>query len=138
MKALWVMSAGLALVVGCSLSNRSDILRPGVPVLDDTVSVTLGASKVTRDGAVRVSFLRKLEDSRCAIGVVCVWAGDVGAVLRVETIEVAGESPVHTAREPKQLRAGGYEVTLLDMTPYPGDKRQAPHVASVRVLRTGQ
>ena len=134
------MAAGFALAAGCSLSNRHETgsLRPGSLTLDDTVAVTLGASKVTRDGAVRVSFLEKLNDSRCPIDAVCVWAGDVGAVLLVETIEVAGQSPVHTAVEPRQLRAGGYEVTLLDMTPYPGDKRQAPHVASVRVLRTSQ
>ena len=135
---LLICALALTLAAGaCALPGRSgtEMLQPGAPTLDDTLAVILGRSVVTRDGAVRVTFVEKLSDSRCAMGVVCVWAGDVGARLRVETIEVAGEQPVRTGVEPRTLDVGGYRVWLLNVTPVPGDKAAQPHVASVRVVR---
>jgi hypothetical protein len=138
MTRLALAIVGLAIAAGCTTSNRGDPtgpLRPGALTLDDTVSVVLGSSAVTRDGAVRVSFAQKLADSRCPIDAVCIWAGDVGAVLRIETLEQSGEGRVHTALNPKEFVLGDYQISLVDMHPYPGDKRPLPQVAAVRVLR---
>jgi hypothetical protein len=119
-----------------SSSADSAALRAGGAVLDDTLRVPLGAAAVTRDTAVRVTFREKLADSRCALGVVCVWAGDVGAAVRVETVAGAVDGQVHTAIEPRALNAGAYRVTLLDMTPVPGDTvSPRRHVATLRVVR---
>jgi hypothetical protein len=65
---------------------------------------------------------RALEDSRCPIGVTCVWAGQMLA-----TIEIAkrDEAPLEvellrrTGREPVVSRAFGYELRLLEVEPHP-------------------
>jgi hypothetical protein len=110
MRALILVVAGLTLGAACS-SNRVDAtgpLREGAASLDDTVTVTLGKSALTRDGAVRVSFLEKLADSRCGIDVL----------------------------DPKRFVLGDYEISLIDMVPYPGDRRNVQTAASVRVFRS--
>jgi hypothetical protein len=138
MTRLALAIAALAIAAGCATSNPGDPtgpLRPGALTLDDTVSVALGGSVITRDGAVRVSFLEKLADSRCGIDAICIWAGDVGALLRIETLGRSGEGRVHTALSPKEFLLGDYRISLVDMHPYPGDKRPLPQVAAVRVLR---
>ena len=129
-----------ALLAACATSTPPDPagpLKQGAAI-DDTVAVALGKSALTRDGAVRVSFLEKLADSRCGIDAICIWAGDVGAVIRIETVEHAGEGNVHTAIDPRQFSIGDYQVSLVGMTPYPGDKRPQPTVAAVRVFRASQ
>ena len=64
----------------------------------------------------------KLEDSRCPIGVACVWAGQI-----IATIEVArgGEEPVelelvHRIKGPLATSSAfGYELRLLGVDPHP-------------------
>lgn len=64
----------------------------------------------------------ELEDSRCPIGVACVWAGQI-----VATVEVArGEEEsveldlVHRIKGPPATsRAFGYELRLLGVDPHP-------------------
>ena len=138
MRALVLVIAGLTIGAGCSTNHIDPTgpLREGAASLDDTVTVTLGKSALTRDGAVRVSFLEKLPDSRCGIDVVCVWAGDVGAVLRIETLTHSGDGRVHTALDPRRFVLGDYEISLIDMVPYPGDRRNIQTAAAVRVLKT--
>jgi hypothetical protein len=44
---------------------------------------------------------------------------------------------VHTNIAPREIGVGAYRVTLLGMTPVPGDTvSPRQHVATVRVLRT--
>lgn len=106
------------------------------PALDDTLSVALGATVPTSDRSARVTFLAKLADSRCAIGHVCVWAGDVGARIRVETDEVGGDASIHTAIEPRLMRVAGLDVTLVGVSPVPGDTTwRRPPIAQIRVTR---
>ena len=138
MNRLTLALAALAIAAGCTSSTRGDPTGPLVPgalTLDDTVSVALGRSVITRDGAVRVSFVKKLDDSRCGIDAICIWAGDVGAVLRIETLERSGEGSVHTALNPREFVLGDYQISLVDMHPYPGDQSKRQHTAAVRVLR---
>lgn len=64
----------------------------------------------------------KLEDSRCAIGLACVWAGQMLAVLAVSrdggaAVELNLRTQV--GREPEISTAFGYEFSLVDVEPHP-------------------
>ncbi|MDB4907125.1 MAG: hypothetical protein JWO05_1909 [Gemmatimonadetes bacterium] len=85
----------------------------------DTLVIAAGASATLDDGTFSLAFQRIENESRCATNVTCVWAGDAAGsfVMRVEKAQL---TPVlHTNLEPRQADLGGYEVRLLDVTPYP-------------------
>ncbi|MEX2178246.1 MAG: hypothetical protein WD801_06020 [Gemmatimonadaceae bacterium] len=96
----------------------------------DTLTITLGASATSRDGALRVAFLRLVQDSRCAVNVTCVWEGDATVRLRADADRSTVEATIHTALDPRTLTAGRYVLSLLDVLPYPGaaDSARTPEV----------
>lgn len=64
--------------------------------------------------------LVSVEDSRCATGVACIWAGQLVVTLdvsneRAEQIEVK----LIRKREPEIAKAFGYNLLLLDVEPHP-------------------
>ena len=110
---------------------------PQDTALDDTLRVQLGGSATTRDHTIRLTVRSKLPDSRCAANVVCVWAGSVGVGLRAETLQSTNEGDVNTNQEPRIFWAGQHQISLLDLTPRPGEP-SAPVVATLRVVRLGR
>jgi hypothetical protein len=64
--------------------------------------------------------LLAVDDSRCAIGVECIWAGQL-----VVTLEVSNESAekievkLIRKREPEIANAFGYNLLLLEVVPHP-------------------
>jgi hypothetical protein len=113
------------------------LVMPTDTALDDTLSIALGASAVTSDNSLRITVRSKLQDSRCAMNVQCVWAGSVGVGLRAETLQSTNEGNVNTNVEPKIFWAGQHQISLLDLTPRPGEA-SAPTVATLRVVRLGK
>jgi hypothetical protein len=113
------------------------LVMPQDTALDDTLIVPLGGSATTRDNTLRVTVRSKLPDSRCAVNVVCVWAGSVGVGLRAETLQSTNDGNVQTNTDPKIFWAGQHQITLLDLTPRPGEP-SAPIVAKLRVVRLGK
>ena len=109
---------------------------PQDTALDDTITVPLGGSALTEDRTLKITVRSKLQDSRCATNVVCVWAGSVGVGLRAETLQSTNEGNVHTNAEPRILWAGQHQISLLDLTPRPGEP-SAPVIATLRVVRLG-
>jgi hypothetical protein len=79
-----------------------------------------------RDSTIR--FVGVLEDSRCPIGVNCVWEGD--AVARLELTDDAGAAAIdlHTHPEREQARVHrGVRVRLVQLAPAPrADRRLDP------------
>jgi hypothetical protein len=134
--------AALALLAACSASRAttdvSPLVMPNDTALDDTLVVALGHAGVTDDKTVRVTFKAKGPDSRCAANVTCVWAGDVSVALVVETAQTTADGSAHTAVEPKIVWAGQHQVSLLDVTPRPGESDNGPVTAKLRVVRLGR
>ena len=127
------------LVVACSApqpAGTAPLAMPQDRALDDTLSIALGASAVTSDNAMRVTVRSRLQDSRCAVNVQCVWAGSVGVGLRAETLQSTNDGNVHTNTDPRIFWAGQHQITLLDLAPRPGEA-SAPIVAKLRVVRLG-
>lgn len=130
----------LALALACANVQRAGepaLVMPQDTALDDTLSVPLGRSAVTRDNTIRLTVRSKLQDSRCAANVQCVWVGSVGVGLRAETLQSTNDGNVQTNMEPRIFWAGQHQVTLLDLTPRPGEPN-APIVATLRVVRLGK
>lgn len=87
-------------------------------------SFTLAVGERATLGAVHttVRFLAVSEDSRCPSRAQCVWAGDGAVVLEIApTIGDAAEDTLHTNPDsgPRSAALAGYELTLLQLAPYP-------------------
>jgi len=98
-------------------------LRPG-----ETASVA--------GGEWRVRFVGVRGDSRCPVDVECVWAGSAEVV--VETAGPEGrwiERSLHTGIEPRELRADGFTLALLEVEPPPRSTAPIDPARYVAVLR---
>ena len=110
--------------------------------------VGIGQTVTIESESLAISFSEVVEDSRCALNVVCVWEGR--AVIRVELasagkpvgvteLKLEPGSPNPTGPAPAQI--GEYLVTLLALDPYPGSagppvSGQLPdYVATLTVLK---
>jgi hypothetical protein len=87
----------------------------------DSVLVRVGQTIVV--SGIRLRFNAVQSDSRCPSDVVCVWAGDAVANLRVElNCDCDGPSfelKLHTNLQPKSGTAYSFRVELLHLEPYP-------------------
>ncbi|MEQ8205652.1 MAG: hypothetical protein RIA65_05715 [Woeseia sp.] len=66
--------------------------------------------------------LLTIEDSRCATGLTCVWAGQMLAVIAVSRgadAEVEVSLRTRVGSEPEVASALGYEFSLLSLVPHP-------------------
>jgi hypothetical protein len=131
------------LVQGCTTPNGA-IVASG-PSSSDVVSVDrdfeLRPGQTARvDGtAVTVSFVGVPEDSRCPVGVQCVWAGN-GAVSLVLTDDTGAKTTValNTTLSPRSVRVSGYEISLTGLKPDPKQGSPIPlanYVATLRITR---
>lgn len=76
---------------------------------------------VTVDGTgIRVTFRTVLEDSRCPVGVKCVWAGNAKVSLEIEGT-AAGRTNIilNTELEPRMMQLDAYEIRLISLAPTP-------------------
>lgn len=108
------------------------------------VAAELGASFRLRPGETasvaggewRVRFVGVRGDSRCPVDVECVWAGS--AEVAVETAGPEGpwvERSLHTGIEPRELRADGFTLALLDVEPAPRSTAPIDPARYVAILR---
>lgn len=122
MKSLTVIALALA-AAGCRSS--STITEPQVYTqLEAADSIRIRAGETIIVDGLRVTLTAVENDSRCAIDVVCVWAGDATARFTVELncngcLAPAFLLSLHTTLEPKSGDAHGYHVTLLRVLPEP-------------------
>jgi len=81
--------------------------------------ITMRVEQVLQHRNLKLHLI-SLEDSRCAIGVACVWAGQL-----IATLEVSNERKEKTVvklitkREPQRVNVHGYSLILLDAKPHP-------------------
>ena len=98
---------------------RTAAVEPAGPALDERFSLRAGESARIRDTPATLVFERVLGDSRCAIDVVCIQAGEARVAFRLEQ---RGAPPVafqlDTDRE-RTAATDGYTVTLVSVLPAP-------------------
>jgi hypothetical protein len=119
---------------------------PGVPYsgkkkapLGNEFRIGVGDKAVIGKEKLTVSFVSVLEDSRCPRGVNCVWQGN--AKISIE-IKVKGEKPatvdLNTTLVPREADSQGYRISLVDLTPQPGEgeaNNPADYRATLKVTK---
>jgi hypothetical protein len=106
---------GAAALVACSE-------EPAGPKPGESFTLAVGDRVVLDTVHATVRFLAVSQDSRCPSQVQCVWAGDGAVVLEIAPAEAdAAEDTLHTNEEsgPPSALLGRYELTLLQLNPYP-------------------
>ena len=103
--------------------------------MDDTLTVAVGRSATLDNGRLAVSFVARQADSRCPANVVCVWAGDAVVRVSARAGRTTVERELHTGIEPRSLSIGGYTVTVVGLTPYPGTDDRSTPTAILRIVR---
>lgn len=108
------------LIAGC---NGATVVNAEAPAAAASVPVEL---ELRFDEALDYRDLRlrllAVEDSRCATGLTCVWAGQMLAVIAVSRGNAAEEEVSLRTRvgsEPEVTSAFGYEFSLLSLVPHP-------------------
>lgn len=136
-----LIAASLAAVGACA-----DIGGPTPPPSGDVAWVAspaemwLSIGREARvDSLLRLGFTQVLGDSRCPATVVCAWAGDGAAELAVG-VGMGPSYPVtlHTLLDPRQVDFLGYQITLLELSPYPQTPGPIPaddYAVRLRVVR---
>jgi hypothetical protein len=111
--------------VGCAAWAAA----PGSVALGERFELGAGESARIEGEDVAIELDRVVADSRCAVGVTCVWEGD--AVVRVR-LRVGSQPAValelHTAARAGSAAAGahGYRVRLVGLEPHPVEGRATP------------
>lgn len=107
--------------LGCSGSTEPQ-LDSNASMVPATTEVTLryGEDRQLDNSVLRLTFARVVEDSRCPVDVVCVWAGN--AVVEIGI--AAGMGPtvplqINALLDPRYVDWSGIRVTVLELNPAP-------------------
>lgn len=111
---LWILPFVLLIAAGCGAP--SDIFaNPGV-----TFTLAIGQSASVNGEDLNIRFVSVLGDSRCAAGVVCIWAGEASCLVEItyadKVFEKVLTQPGLTA--PAQTDFANYTIAF-DLKPYP-------------------
>jgi hypothetical protein len=97
---------------------------PRMPAAPEPAAETLrllpGETASAADGALEVTFLEVLQDSRCARGETCIWAGE--AVVRFQLVSGGQRATIELrapSREGRAAEFSGWRVELAALEPAP-------------------
>jgi hypothetical protein len=108
-----------AFVLGLACGCWHGPTDPSGPSLGERFTVQVGGSEVVRGEPVRIEFERIVADSRCAIDVVCITAGEARGAFRI-TVARAAPVSVELSTDPRSsTEVSGYRFALVGMTPLP-------------------
>jgi hypothetical protein len=71
---------------------------------------------------LNLKFLSVIEDSRCPIGVDCIWEGNARVQIQIWLDGKTGDSQIfelNTNLELQSVRIQGYEIKIIDLIPKP-------------------
>jgi hypothetical protein len=86
----------------------------------ETLRLLPGETASAADGALEVTFLEVLRDSRCARGETCIWAGE--AVVRFQLVSGGQRATIELRAPSRERRAAvfsGWRVELAALEPAP-------------------
>jgi hypothetical protein len=117
-----VVLAAVALGAGAcareSLQPDPDAGTPQQAQVGDTIRLRAGELARIGTSDVVVAFRRVEEDSRCAIDVQCVWAGDAAVRIELTTDRrIWSPATLHSTLDPKDVEYGGHVFRLVDVAP---------------------
>ena len=121
---LWIV----LLLGGLGVACRDTLVIFPQPDSSDVVRLTVGESRFLQHGDVEIGFRSTLEDSRCPAGTMCLWEGR--AAIRLWLLQASSDSIFITSGIHGHVERGdtcchqsvdtlGYQLTLLQLDPYP-------------------
>ena len=134
--AAFISLAALA----CASSETVLSLDPNEAAVVSTVGQTFElrpgqTARVGNDGLL-VGFRGVASDSRCAVDVQCVWAGDAELRIPVTASRTEWTSlALHTGIEPRSATFRNYRITVVDLKPAPRSTQRIDNSNYVVTLR---
>jgi len=113
--------ASLMLVVACSKEKEpiaDASLKGGQITLNDTLTIGYQTTLVDEANHLSLTFDSLSNESRCPIGVVCFWQGNVAVKLTFKKGNLEYPFTLDSYFKP-DTSVGGYDFHFLDATPYP-------------------
>lgn len=125
-RLITVVSICLVMIGSASAANR--ITKTATPAPRLGSPFKLNAGRQVTVARLRIKFAAVTADSRCPSDVTCVWAGNAAVRLDVSTNRSNGRSLTlntgHTSSLTNEAQYQGYDLTLVDLSPYPRSDRQ--------------
>ena len=87
--------------------------------LSKQFDVKVGQEVTVEGEGLKIGFASVGEDSRCPEGVNCIWAGNAKVAVKLQKGKSTASVDLNTGVDPKRHSYMGYEVTLVDLRPYP-------------------
>ncbi|HKP71362.1 MAG TPA: hypothetical protein VJT82_00395 [Pyrinomonadaceae bacterium] len=105
-----------------------------------TIDVRVGREINVPGQRLKIKFVAVREDSRCPVGVTCVWAGNARVALKLTKARMrAVDLELNTATtEPQEGDALGYQVRLAKLVPHPVNNQKLnprDYVATLAVTK---
>jgi hypothetical protein len=101
--------------------------------------LTLQSPQIVKHQNIELRLI-SVEDSRCATGVTCIWAGQMEVTIEVSNEDAEQkEVKLLRKREPEIVNVFGYTLSLLDVAPHPKKGKTilfSDQVVSLKITKT--
>jgi hypothetical protein len=106
----------------------------GANIVGDTVRAAFGKPVTAR--TVQVTLVKLVNESRCAMNAICIWAGDATVVIRFAKNGQTTDVTLHTNSQggPTTTNFAGVDFRLIGLTPYPVMGQAAPNEAAYTAI----
>jgi hypothetical protein len=128
----------LVAIAGIGATDASAALAPQTLKTEnfkpETLALRNGTQRNVARGELTIKFVSVIEDSRCPVGVNCIWAGN--AKIRLKVTDRRGRAKMmelNTNGEPKVDQFGPYSISLVNLTPKPTQRKHSPSRYNARL-----
>jgi hypothetical protein len=105
-------------IIMASIGLSAALAGPAKVPIDKEFSLGIGQTASIEGEKLVIKFKAVLEDSRCPINVVCVWAGN--GKVEFEIIDIDGQNKtviLNTEEEPVAATLKGHKLKLISLRP---------------------
>lgn len=106
------------------------------PTLDKEFSIKINSQAVIKNEAIKITFNKVLEDSRCPKGARCVWAGNAKVSLTVAKNNDQKNLELDSYEGKTSVEYQGCEIKFVNLAPYPDAHKAATGDIVVTLLVT--
>lgn len=85
----------------------------------ESFTLNAGKQKTAKKSHLKIKFVSVIEDSRCPVGVNCIWAGNAKVKVKIIGIRSSKEFEFNTNMGPKGDTFDGWSIVIDELTPAP-------------------
>jgi hypothetical protein len=83
-------------------------------------TITVKHQKTVTKENLTIKFVSVVEDSRCPVGVNCIWAGNAKVQIKISNKKGISQTfELNTDLQPQIAAFDGFEIKLQNLTPHP-------------------